>query len=129
MLAKRDIPFIKKDPATAKTQLVIVVGLAVLGLLFNNHALLLISVSVGLISIFIPFLGFWLVWFWYKIAEILSKITTPIILTILFYLFITPFSWLYKLFGNKPLVLKKPENSMFVKRDYTYSKKDMENPW
>lgn len=128
-MPKRDITFIKKDAGTAKTQLVIVVGLAIIGLILDNYTLLVISVSIGLVSIFIPFLGYWIVWFWYKLAELLSRITTPIILSVLFYLFITPFSWIYRLFGNKPLILKKPKDSVYTSRNHTFTEKDIENPW
>ena len=93
MLPKRDFKYIKTDPETPKTQLVIVIGLLVIAAIFDNEYIAYASLIIGLISLIIPVAGFGIVWGWYKIAEILSRIVNPIVLGLLLYfLFIIVFT-------------------------------------
>ena len=96
MLPKRDLNFIKTDPETPKTQLVIVTGLLVIAAIFQ---------------------------------ELLSKVMNPLILGLLYFLFITPIALLFRLFGNDPLRLKDNKGSLYEVRDHTFKKKDLVNPW
>ncbi len=56
-------------------------------------------------------------WFWMKLAFVLSIIVTHILVTLTFYIVITPVGLLMRLFGNDPLRLKfaKKEDSYWVK--------------
>lgn len=129
MLPKRDLEFIKSDRETAKTQLVIVVGLLVLAAIFQNEYIAYVSLIIGLICIAIKPIGDRIVWGWYKLAELLSKVMNPLILGIVYYLFITPIALLFRLFGNDPLGLKEQKGSVYESRDHTFEKKDLINPW
>lgn len=67
---------------------------------------------------------------WYKLSEILGNIVSKIILTIVFYIFLFPLSFLYKIFNNDRVNLKKPNKaSYFVDRNHMFTKKSIENPW
>ncbi len=129
MLPKRDINFIKNDPETAKTQLVIVVGLLVLAAIFQNEKIAYASLAIGLISLIIPPAGHWIVWGWFKLAEVLSRVMNPLILSLVYFLFITPIAILFRLFGNDPMRLKDNKGSMYEVREKTYSKENLEKPW
>lgn len=109
MLPKRNFNFIKTDPETPKTQLVIVVGLLVIAAIFDNEYIAYASLFIGLICLIIPIAGHGIVWGWYKLAEILSRIVNPFVLGLLYFLFITPIALMFRLFGNDPLDLKNPE--------------------
>ncbi len=113
MLPKRTFTVIKTDHETPKTQLVIVVGLLLIASIFDSEYIAYASLSIGLISLIIPQAGYGIVWAWYKLAEILSRIVNPIVLGLLYFLFITPIAFLFRLFGNDPLSLKKPQESVF----------------
>ena len=129
MLPKRTFTVIISDPETPKTQLVIVVGLLLIAAIFDSEYIAYVSLIVGLISLIIPPAGHGIVWAWYKLAEILSKIVNPIVLGLLYFLFITPIALLFRLFGNDPLSLKKPQHSVFDYHEKNYMKRDLENPW
>lgn len=129
MLPKRELNFIKTDSETAKTQLVIVTGLLVFAAILDNENIAYTALIVGLICIAIKPIGDRIVWLWYKLAEMLSKVMNPLILGIVYFTFITPIALLFRLFGNDPLALKEQKGSMFDIREHTFEKKDLENPW
>ncbi len=129
MLPKRDLDFIKQDAETAKAQLVIVTGLLVLAAIFDNEYIAHAALVVGLLCVFIKPVGDRIVWLWYKLAELLSRVMNPLILGLAFFLFITPIALLFRLFGNDPLLLKEQKGSLFDFRDHTYTKEDLEKPW
>ena len=129
MLPKRDLNFIKTDPETAKTQLVIVTGLLVIAAIFDSESFAYVALIVGILSVAIKPIGDRIVWLWYKLAELLSKVMNPLILGILYFIFITPIALLFRLFGNDPLALKDQKGSIYDIRNHTFKKKDLENPW
>lgn len=129
MLPKRDLDFIKSDSETAKTQLVIVTGLLLFAAIFDSENVAYIALIIGLLCVAIKPIGDRIVWAWYKLAEILSKVMNPLILGIVYIIFITPIALLFRLFGNDPLTLNKQKGSMFEIRDHTFGAKDLKNPW
>ena len=50
---------------------------------------------------------------WLKLGDLLGKITSPIILGIIFYILITPLSIITRFFGRDQLRLKKSGNSSY----------------
>lgn len=120
-----------------KAILVIVSGLNIFSYYFNykeefttSKTLFTISIVIGVISLMIPKVGYYIVWLWYKLAEILGWINSRIILSVLFFLFLFPISLMYRLFNKDLLNIKKPaSSSMFVARNHQYEAKDFENMW
>ncbi len=117
-----------------KAQLVIVTGMLVLYFIFKARYpwFLYIGAGVGVISLAVPVLGDLIVKGWYKLAEILGAINGRILLSIIFFIFLTPIALLSRLFVKKnPLALKKQESggSAFTERNHLYTAKDMENVW
>ena len=53
---------------------------------------------------------------WMRFAEILSKVTTPIFMGIVFFLVITPVGLLMRLFGRNPMRHKAVDNSYWAPR-------------
>ena len=129
MLQKRDFNHIKTDPETPKTQMVIVIGLLIIAVIFDNEYIAYASLILGLICLIIPPAGNGIVWGWYKLALILSRIVNPIVLGLLYFLFITPIALLFRFFDNDPLSLKNNRRSMFDVHEKTFKKKDLEHPW
>jgi hypothetical protein len=129
MLPKRDLDFVRRDPETPKTQLVIVVGLLLISVLFSNEVIRYVALATGLIALIIPAAGHLIVWGWYRLALILSRVVNPVVLGLLFYLFITPIALLFRLSGNDPMRLKDNRGSMYEQREHTYTAQDLKNPW
>ncbi|MDR9415209.1 MAG: SxtJ family membrane protein [Gracilimonas sp.] len=128
MLEPRTLSFVEQDTATPKTQLVMVTGLLVLGWLFSSIYLVYAAGIVGLLSFISP-IGNRIVWGWYKLAEGLGWFNSRVLLSLVYFLIVTPIALLFRLFGNDPLRLKDNKGSLFEFRVHTYKKEDLENPW
>lgn len=118
-----------------KSILVIIIGILLFFAYFliikdkPYEELLYTALGIGLLSLLIPAVGKGIVWFWFKLAEILGWINSKILLSILYLLFLTPLSFLYRLSKKNVLNLKAPEKSTFTKRDHTYLSEDIDQTW
>ncbi len=91
--------------------------------------LFIVALSIGVASL-IPPLERLIVWIWEKIGLVLGWINTKIILSLVFFIFLTPFGILSRIFTKKSaLQLKNDSKTTFVERNHTYTKKDIENIW
>ncbi|QHI35244.1 hypothetical protein IMCC3317_05900 [Kordia antarctica] len=90
--------------------------------------LFFIALGIGVASFFPP-LERLIVWIWGKIALVLGWINTKIILSLVFFIFLTPFALLSRIFSKNALQLKQESDTTFVERNHTYTKKDLENIW
>jgi len=89
-------------------------------------AAMLISILSLLFGFFTDFLGT----LWLGFAKGLGFVMGKIILTTVFYLFLTPLALVSKLFRKDTLLLnKKGRKSFYVERNYSFSPKDIENMW
>ena len=116
----------------SKAQLVIVTGLLVFSFVFNNAATYLLYAAgiVGLVSIFLPIVGDFIVKIWFKIAEGLGWFNSRVILTVVFYVFLWPIATLYRLTTKNPMNVKRSDsNTVYAERNHTYTPKDLEQIW
>lgn len=90
---------------------------------------LIISATVFFFGLVIPKFGLIITIAWFKVAELLGWFSSKIILSILYFLFITPYAFFMKLFNKKDLLSKKPKESMFVERNKKIEPNDFQNPW
>lgn len=70
-----------------------------------------------------------IIYLWTKFGELLGFINSRIVLFILFYLFITPYSVILRLVLRKSSILAKNELTSFIKKEHTYGANDFENMW
>ncbi|MAF85961.1 MAG: hypothetical protein CL875_05740 [Dehalococcoidales bacterium] len=63
-----------------------------------------------------------------KSAEIINTVTAVFLMGIVYYVFLTPFSLVYRVVKRDRLLLKRVsgKQSYFVVRDHTYNASDME---
>jgi len=123
---------IMSEAEKSKAQLVIVTGLVIFSFIFKSAAIYLLYAAgiVGVLCIFLPVFGDFLVKVWFKIAEGLGWVNSRIILSILFYVFLWPIATLSKIASKNPMGIKRPEGkSVYVERNHTYTPKDIENIW
>ncbi len=130
-----------KTPNKYQSLLVIVVGFLVLYFIFRRNYdwgfmvfkrdyFLNAAIIVGILSLMFDVVGDWILAAWMKIAEVLGYINTRILMSIIFFLFLTPFAWLQKIFSRKNfLSLKNKEDSVFHVRNHEYKSEDFENIW
>jgi hypothetical protein len=95
----------------------------------NNYALVYIAVFLMTIGVFIKPIGNIIAYVWLLIGKTMGWINSKILLTIIFFLILTPFAILFRIFTNDPLGLKKKESSYFIERNHTYTGKDLDNIW
>ncbi len=67
---------------------------------------------------------------WLKFSALLGAVNTRIILTAIFYLFLTPLACVYRIFQGDFLRLKNDgAQSMWVDREHAYKPADLEKLW
>jgi hypothetical protein len=116
-----------------ETILTICVALVVIFLVSKNHHhyWLTISVILGFIGMFSKYLASKIAWAWMKLSEGMGAVSSKIILSFIFFVFLFPIAMLSRLFGGKSsLQLKKVEgNSYYFTRNHKFEAKDLKNTW
>lgn len=113
-----------------KTLLTISTGLIVLFLIFKFKWLLTAALVVGIIGITSDWLSEKIEWAWMKLAWVLSLIMPNILLSIIFFLVLTPVAFLNRLFGKKdPLMLKPQKESLYRSYQKSFDQAYFEKHW
>lgn len=113
-----------------KSTLTIVIGFLLLSNYFHSKPLLLISIAVGILAVFSEKANDKIIWSWNKLAELLGLIMPNVLLSIVFYLFLTPLAWLNRIDRKKnPLQLRNNSDSMFITKRKEFSKVSLEKIW
>lgn len=130
-----NIENLNKEEKT-KSLLVMVVGFLVLyfiaGYFWEKEikTFLYISGAIGVLSLMSETISNLILKVWFKIAMVLGWINTRIILGLVFFVFLTPFAWLQRLFVRKNyLSLKNSESTVFHTRNHQYKPEDFDNIW
>lgn len=119
-----------KQPQPIETMAVLALAALVLYLLFNQISLLYAGVLLLLTGIFLKPVSELIHRGWMFLAHVLGKVNGIIFLGILFFVILTPLSWLFRLFNKDHLNLKKnTTNSYFTPRNHTFTAKDLEKMW
>jgi saxitoxin biosynthesis operon SxtJ-like protein len=93
--------------------------------IFSSLALALLAVAL-LIKPLAEAATMW----WLKFSAILSAMNNRILLTLLFYLVLTPIAIIYRLFNKDTLRLDMSDSdSCYTERNHTYAKADLEKMW
>lgn len=111
------------------TILVFVIVLIILFLIYGNVNLLYAALALGATAILIPALSRKIHDIWMKFAELLGFVMNKVILGTVFYLFLVPIAFLSRFFRKNPLKMKKESGSYFSERNFTYTKKSLEQLW
>ncbi len=111
------------------TCLTLVLALIVFHTIYKREYLLLIALIIGAIGLFIPRLAQKIHLAWMKLAEILGFIMSKLLLTLIFFIVLVPFSLFSDLRKNNRLKRKSKRDSHFVTRNFMYNEKSMENMW
>lgn len=107
---------------------------ALLSLLF--HRLLGQQLSLWLAIAFLsiallvkPLARFVALW-WLKLSEIIAGFNSRILLTLAFYLVLTPIAVIYRFFTRAPLSLRNNQSeTYYAVRNHTFDKSDLEKLW
>jgi hypothetical protein len=110
---------------------IVLAGVAILaGLSTDSRTLIWTGFALLVLAAFVTPVAAVLVNGWLWIAEKMAYVTNAVILTILFYLVLTPVALIYRLFHKDPLKLAdKTPDTFYSERDHVYSKADLEKQW
>jgi len=110
--------------------LTIVVGLLVFFYFLKSKWLFNTALILGILGVFSDFAAEKIAWIWLKIAEFLGRVNSTILLSFIFFIFLTPLALLMKVFKKSDsLKLKKVSGSAYDERNHRYTAKDLENTW
>lgn len=67
---------------------------------------------------------------WMKVGEAMGAVSSRVILSAIYFLFLFPIALIYRMGEKDTLQLKKSESvSYFITRNLHYEAKDLKNPW
>ena len=113
-----------------KSTLTIVIGFILLSNYFHSKSLLIISIIVGLTSVFSEKANDKIIWIWNKLTDLLGMIMPNVLLTIVFFLILTPLAWLNRINRKKnPLQLRNETISTFIEKRKKFSKSSLNKIW
>lgn len=125
MSAKKDA---KADIKILNTVAVVMLGVA---FYFQNWIPAYIGGGLVLITVLSEFVTHWIAFAWMKLGEGLGWVNSKILLGLIFFFFLTPIAFLYRLRSGDKMQLKKKkkEGSYFTERDHTFKPEDLEKMW
>jgi len=107
--------------------LVISTGFLVLYLFFEQNWAIGVSLGVSLAGIFSEKSAYWIHYGWMKIAMIMGYFMSRVLLSAVFFLFLTPIALLYRLTRKK--TASAQDSSFYFERNHTYQAEDLKNVW
>ena len=118
----------KKDLITI---LIITAGLIGCYFLFDKLILLIIALIIGLSGTISQTARIHIARAWEKIGRALGYVNSRIILSVIFFLILTPIALLSRVFSKDKLQLKRKEenDSYYFDRNHEFQVEDFENPW
>ena len=120
-----------KETNQAQTILSIVVGFLALHYIFGGEYFLPAALAIGVLSLISDGFAHLISQAWAKFALVLGRINGHILLTFIFFVFLTPLAFLMRIFkkGDALKLKKQNANTVYVTRDHTYTKSDLANIW
>lgn len=116
--------------ALYQTVLTIVTGFILVFFLTGWQWTLIVACILGLGSVLSTRLAELIHWVWMEFARILGLFVPNVLLTIVFYVVLTPVAMLSKLFRKEPpVILDNKRESMFRDLNKTFKKEDSLKPW
>lgn len=111
--------------------LAICMGLLIVFWFTEIKGFLLASIILGVMGLLSKRLSALVARLWFALSEFLGMINSKLILSLLFFLILTPIALLYRFFKGDALQLKKKKEgeSYFKKRNHCFEKKDLEHPF
>ena len=116
-----------KDSGMAFTLLFLLLGYFSNRLFFYKIALPVLLINMIYFSLYLALAIVWL-----GLSKLLGIIVSNILLLVIFYIVVTPVGILRKILGYYSLRLKEWKNgetSVFIIRDFVFTKEDLENPF
>lgn len=117
-----------------KTMAVLILAALIFGEVFKEKGqtqLILLYVAMGLafLSAFWPWASLWIHKVWMKFGELIGAVVSRVLLSLIFYVLLTPLAALNKIFTKNPHFVKGQRTSFYTVRDKHYERKDLGTTW
>lgn len=113
-----------------RTILVIVTGLLVASLLFDLPVLFKVALATGVLSIVSAAVARLIERIWFALAQLLGWVNSRVILSVVFFVFLSPMAWFSRWFRGDSLNLRgRHADTIYHTRNHKYRKEDLENLW
>lgn len=123
----------KKTPRLRELETVVVLAafLLGLGLSLECQPLEYAALALIVVGLFVTPAASLISRLWLGLAELLGAFNSRVLLSLLFYLLLTPLALLFRLFSKNPLGLKRQRGArtLFLERNHRYSRGDFEKMW
>jgi hypothetical protein len=106
--------------------------LLILGLILKTTSFFKIAIFVAVITMAIPAAIYPFTFIWLNISDLLGRVLSKVILSVIFFIILCPVAFIRKIRGKDSLRLRqfrKSGNSVFTERNHTFSKSDLVNPF
>ncbi len=120
----------KKQSGDAGSAFVLI--LLIIGFFTENTLFYKLAIPALLINMIEPRFYYPFGLFWYSLSNILGFFVSRILMTVIYTVLVVPVGLLRRLFGKDSLNLgkfKKERSSILKKRNYTFTSKDILNPY
>ena len=101
-------------------------------MIFKAQAFAYVALGLLLVGLFFRWPAGKLAGTWLGFSAVLGAINSKILLTLVYYLVLTPIALLYRLTHRDPLSLKRADDSgrsYWIVRDHQFGPRDLERPW
>lgn len=119
----------KNNSKAFETCLVISTAFLIFFLKTENMLFVYLAIGISAVGILIRPLARLIARGWFALGEMLGKISSTIILSIVYYLILFPVAAIYKLSNRKALHLKNPNTTLWHQREHQYDSEDLKNAW
>jgi len=98
----------------------------------KKEGYLYVGMVLHVINMIVPIIYRPLAYIWLGLSDAMGLVMSKVLLSIVFFLVVTPIALLRRLFGKDSLklrVFKASKESAMVKRDHLFTARDMESPY
>jgi uncharacterized membrane protein len=122
--------FTKKEHTDSGLALLLIT--LIVGFWYNQHLVSQVAIAEVLVLLVVPLLVYPFTFLWLNFSDLLGKVMSKILLTVIFFVFVWPVAMFRKAMGKDTLRLKgfkKNAKSVFTERNHTYTKSDFNAPY
>jgi hypothetical protein len=109
--------------------LIIVLVLLILFHYFGDSKLIYAAILVGVLGLLSSTIANWIDTVWINSMKAVGYLNTHLLLGLIFFLILTPLSFIYRLFTKDIMHKTNNNSSMFHQRNHMYEMDDLKNPW
>ena len=98
----------------------------------KRHSLLFVAMALHVLNMTVPGLYRPIAVLWFGLSDLMGAVMSKILLSLVFFLVVTPIAILRRLFGKDALKLrafKASKDSVMLERNHTFAARDLERPY